>query len=458
MHPKKLISGIVQQVGASPVLPWVLLFAILSLAVTQYGGTNARSRIAALRAMTEGQSLSIDNYVDWTYDWSLSPNGHYYSNKAPGAALFGLPIFSVLDYPVRLAQEGRRDTQGRVPEPGYLELTIFNVLMQIAPFSFLILSLSLALYRRGSTVSGMHFFALAALFGNTAAIYMNCYFGHGLAAIFFLAGFASWLWGRYGWAGFFFAATMLTDYGGACVIPFFLIAALYRERNWHPLKEIVAGAFPVSMLWIWYHVTTFDSPFAIASQFINPSQVVAVQGSENLWGTVSFFPSTNALIGLLFGTERGLLVTQPWVLLSIFLLLLPRAKLPRGTAILLLGGFGAALWMNASVGGWSGGFTLGPRYLAFILPAFALAAAWSWQNFSAPVRLALWAGLSVALLFRLWTYPFSNLAPFENLWVYHWMQYRDSASSTPYGRLALAVVLISIACAWALKRNRARAA
>ena len=438
--------------AASPILPWLALFLALALAVTQYGGTNARSRIASLRAMTEARSLTIDNYVDWTYDWSLSPNGHYYSNKAPGAALLGYPVFALLDYPVLFAQQAKKDPQGRVPEPGYLELTFLSLIMQLLPFTLLVLFAARTLAARGTSLTALHFFALAALFGNTAAIYMNCYFGHGLAAIFFFAGFYAWLLGNYRWSGFFVAATLLTDYGGATVLPFFLLATIWREKDIRPLGPIALGAAPIALLWIWYHAVAFGSPFAVASQFINPSQVVPVQGSENLWGTYGAFPSTTALWGLLFGTERGLLFTQPWMLVAV--VLLPwLGNLPRGTALFLVGGLGGLLWMNASVGGWYGGYTLGPRYLALILPAFSLALAWAWPSIHAPARFALIAGLAVALAFRLWTYPFSNLAPFENLWVHHWAQFAEAKSSTPFARAAMACVFSAAAAFWALRRR-----
>ena len=84
-------------IRSSSVLPWVLLFVALSLAVTQYGGENAKSRDAALRALTEAHTFSIDNYKEWTLDWAHAPNGHYYSNKAPGAVLLGLPMFAATD-------------------------------------------------------------------------------------------------------------------------------------------------------------------------------------------------------------------------------------------------------------------------------------------------------------------------------------------------------------------------
>jgi hypothetical protein len=450
------LAALKKMIQESPVLPWAALFLGLCLAVTQFGGTNARSRIAALRAMTEQHRLTIDSYVDWTFDWSLAPSGHYYSNKAPGGALLGLPAFALLDYTV-LWTNNKLDTQGRAPEPGYLELTLFNLLMQMLPFALLVIYASKRMLEIGVPKAGVHFFALAALFGNTAAIYMNCYFGHGLAGLFFLAAVFFWLERKYAWASCFFAATMLTDYGGACAIPFFVLATLWREKNWRPLVSIAIGAAPMALIWIWYHTVAFGSPFAVASQFINTTQLVHVEGSENLWGTVGVFPIPAAVRGLLFGTERGILFTQPWVLIALPLLFFPHSKfLPRGSALLVCGGFLGVLWMNCSVGGWYGGFAVGPRYLALLFPAIALAIAYRWKEIPEWAKSSLWFTLAVALVFRVWIYPFSNLAPMENLWSFHGHEYLAAHRGTNFLRVGIALGLSAYAYFWARARGDLR--
>src|SRR5688572_9027117 len=103
----------------SPLLPWVLLFLFVSLLVTQRGGTNPMARMAALRAATDGGKLNIDWYRDWTIDWALSPNGHYYQNKAPGSVFLGLPVFALTDLIERQTGANQRDEDGRLPLPGY---------------------------------------------------------------------------------------------------------------------------------------------------------------------------------------------------------------------------------------------------------------------------------------------------------------------------------------------------
>ena len=55
----------------------------------QGGGWNQNSRFALVRAMTERDTLQIDAYREATGDRAVW-NGHYYSDKAPGASLLAL--------------------------------------------------------------------------------------------------------------------------------------------------------------------------------------------------------------------------------------------------------------------------------------------------------------------------------------------------------------------------------
>src|SRR5581483_9954759 len=97
--------------------------------VTQYGGPNAMARTAALRAITEGHTLAIDNYREWTLDWALAPNGHYYSNKAPGPVFLGLPMFALADAVV--LPFSPKDEKGRAPQPGYAEHVLLMLWLQL---------------------------------------------------------------------------------------------------------------------------------------------------------------------------------------------------------------------------------------------------------------------------------------------------------------------------------------
>lgn len=60
----------------NPVLPWGVLFLLLSLTVTQYGGLNALARTAGMRAITKSYSShrqlqGIDNRLVAFAEWSF---------------------------------------------------------------------------------------------------------------------------------------------------------------------------------------------------------------------------------------------------------------------------------------------------------------------------------------------------------------------------------------------------
>ncbi|HEY8278671.1 MAG TPA: hypothetical protein VIH99_03555 [Bdellovibrionota bacterium] len=440
-------------VRENPMLPWGALFLALCLGVTQFGGTNARSRFAALRALTEGHTLAIDNYKDWTIDWSLSPNGHTYSNKAPGAVFLGLPFFALTEAVVLPLNAKKIDDKGRVPAPGYGQHLFLILCLQMIPYLLLVLWLANQLKEKGAGKNAVLFFTLASLFGNTAAIYMNCNFGHGLAALLFLAAYFFWSERRYVLAGLFVSWTLLTDYGIAFALPLFLAATVWRERSGKSLRQIATGALPAAIVWVWYHTAAFGSPFATAIRYSNPEQIDPPLGQFVIQGAFSLVPSFTVLLRLLFGPERGLLFTQPWVLGVFALPFLKIKGLPRGTSLLLVGSLSALLWFVAGVGGWHGGWCAGPRYLSAMIPAAALALAQNWDALPLWLRHALWPALLVALAFRLLVFPFSNLAPMTNLWIHYLQEFRGEHVGTSILRISMAAVFVLIALRWHKRRN-----
>lgn len=443
---------------SNPALPWGALFLLLALFVTQYGGTNAMSRVAAMRAITEGHTLSIDNYRAWTLDWALAPNGHYYSNKAPGPVLLGLPAFAVTELvSLPLAtSSGKIDWLGRAPQPGYVPHLVVMLWLQLIPFFLLVLWCTAWLLRAGVPRSAAHFFALAAFFGNTAAIYMNSNFGHGVSAVLFLAAVLAWIERRFLIVGAFLSWALLSDYGVAFALPFFFLATLLRERDFRSLWSIALGATPGALVWVAYHYVCFGSPFRTANQFTNPEQISTLAHTGlHLWGEYSPFPSLEIVGKLLFGTSRGLLFTQPWMLAVFALPFVKVRRFPKGFALLTAGSLAGLLWMNGGFGGWHGGWCQGPRYLSVVFPAMALAVALGWERYAAWARAALWAGLGLALVFRLMIFPFSNLAPDSNLWAWHWeLMVSPDHRGTTILRYGLALLSVMICVAWLRIRER----
>ncbi len=451
----KAVKRLPPWIRANPVLPWVFLFLTLALTVTQFGGMNAMSRTAALRAITENHSLHIDNYKEWTIDWAKAPSGHYYSNKAPGVVFLQLPFFALTELASVPLGQKKIDERGRLPQPGYGAHLFLMLTTQLLPFALLVLWIAHWLLARSYPSGAVHFFALATLLGNTAALYMNSNFGHGISALLFLATFFCWLERRYYWVGVFLSWSLLCDYGVAFALPFALFATLWRERNLRSLWRIALGASPGALVWIWFHWSAFGSPFATANQFTNPEQISTLDHhGPHLWGEYSPIPAGDVIWKLLFGPSRGILFTQPWMLAIFALPFMRKPLLPRGGIFFAVGSLAGLLWMNGGFGGWHGGWCLGPRYLSVVFPAMALAITLAWEFFPGWARSILWVGLLVSLVFRILVYPFPNLAPDEDIWAYHFrLMLADDHRGTVILRFAVALAFTGIAVYWWKRRK-----
>ncbi len=436
----------------SPFLPIALAFLLLGLIVTQDGGQNAASRLLSMRAVVESGSFAIDPYLKSTDDWSLAPNGHYYSNKAPGSILLGLPVFYVLDEVHRPFEKIPED--GIRPQPEYFQNTFLSLFVQGLPYAILCLFICAYLYRSWVPLDGVYLFFLSALFGNTAVVFMNSYFGHALSAVLQLGALFFLLKRNYSLFGLFCSLAMLSDYGFFFQIPAVLVAFFLSRPGLKGALNATLFAIPAAIAWSLYHGLIFGSPFVVASKFQNP--VFLDQTNEVFWGMFSL-PHWPWVWELIFGQSRGLIVQQPWIFLvvpfSLIAILRDKRKSPHLIPwVYCVFGLVGLLFMNASFNGWHGGATAGPRYLAGILPCFALLGAISYSGWNKPMRVAVWSLVGVSILFRGLMYGGTILAPMESLWSYY---IRELLSrGTPALRSAIFIVLLAVSLVLSYRRSK----
>lgn len=451
------------------LLPWAVIFLILQLANTQDGGPNAVSRFLTMRAMGEQFTFSIDQRIGATSDWSVTPDGRHYSNKAPGPMLLGFPIFFLVDQIPRLWEKGYRDEFGLRHVPGYFTKTYTSILTQALPLLILLAFALRWLALKGVSTRSQIFFVLAVLFGTTASLYYNNYSGHGFEAIMQLATLFFLVSGNFLLAGFFGGASMLSDYGFAMQIPGFLLAIAFilqaRIDKKKCLGQFALGALIPAVLWIWYHSACFGGPFELPGKYQNPIFLDTAHEEKNIWG-VFHMPSLEIFLELLYGPSRGLLPTQPWVLLAFPLAILPflkrgaaaaktsvtNAERKSAAAFCVLGLLGLMV-MNSAFGQWQGGNSAGPRYLAGVLPCFALWIALELDRLPLWARRSFEALLAVSLIFRAFVYGSTILAPGYGLWGWYYGEYATH-HWTPQSRCAIFVVLIGLGFWWQNKRLR----
>jgi hypothetical protein len=360
-------NGFLRRLWRNPARDWALLFLLIQAVVNVDGFVNSYSRWCTMVALAENRTVCIDGYEQHTIDWSQTPDGHYYSNKAPGPALLGYPVFWVMDRFDTWGIRSRPERDQRRLDHRLPMLHALSVLTQALPYALLVLLVVAGMQERGFSKASLHWVAVGLLFGNTACLFMNTYFGHGMSTMFILALLLALHRRRPFLAGLAFGLAVLCDYS----VPLLILPVLLAMWRLRPAAGFAS-----------YHYHCFGSPLSLANKFQNPAFVDMAKGVPNLWGVLRLLPRPEVIGDLLWSQERGLLFTQPWVLLA--LLLLPvllwcragwtaeQRAFAKWTAGYATFGLLLLLWMNGSFGGWHGGATPGPRYLSPAFPALII--------------------------------------------------------------------------------------
>lgn len=414
----------------NPASHWCLLFLVLSITVDNHlNNANPYARYATLQAIAEDHTLAIDAYQSATCDWARPPDGHYYSNKAPGPTLLAVPFHLPVDAMVVAHAKDRKERDARRKEARDTILSYLAITLQAIPFALLVLLSAEALAKRGVSRRAIELAALSMLFGNTASLLMNMFFGHGMAALFTLAIALALLERRMFLAGLFFGLDVLTDYGSALFAPvlvpmILLMGANWRERMRQLARFAMGGVGPL-LAFAAYHGYCFGGPFTLPNKYQNP--VFVEHGGRALWGVIDFVPSWPIAKALLFGMGRGLWITQPWVLVLIAVFAAwvwfrkswgERLPAIRTVLPFALGGFAVLFFMNASFGGWHGGVCPGPRYLSAIFPVFGFGLGLVYDKLPRALRALLWATVlpSIVLFVLIWSGD-PAIWPQHEIWV-----------------------------------------
>lgn len=323
-----------------------------------------------------------------TGDWAFH-NGHYYSNKAPGASLLGIPFYAALywlEYPFH---------RGSIP-PGLdmFNAWAINLFVSVLPVACAAALLYLTLLRLNCGERRAAFWALAFALATPLWPFSTMMWGHPLAAATLVfALFHLVRKGKYDlfFCGFWCGASVLADYlalPGAAAFGVYLLL-----RSPKTVWKFAAGGVPMLLLFAGYHAWCFGAPFTPATMFNNPQFLEA----DKTGGVLGAFSPLIAL-KLLFGSYRGLFLASPLLLAAIpgFLQLLRR---DRAAAWCAAGAFLAGVWVNAGFNGWHGGSTPVARYLIPLIPCLVLPAA-LWRPRTPATKLLL-LGLAALSCFNM---------------------------------------------------------
>jgi hypothetical protein len=306
-----------------------------------------------------------------TFDVSVTPEGHKYSNKAPGTSLLGVPAY--------LALKGLHVVVGG--KPSLAEVTwACRFLTSILPFL-----LFLPLFRRAADrfagPAGADGALVAFALGSMAFPYAHVLFSHALSAACAGGAFALALALAHGEprrpalaalaVGFLLGWAVLADYQSALVL--LVVVAYLAVKSPTRLRDlalVTVGGAPPAALFALYHWACFGAPWKTGYSFApDPAH------KEGLLGVIG--PNRAALAQALVTPDNGLLVLCPWVVLAAFGLVVVWRRAQRAEAMALAAlALGYVLFVGSLVPEFGrAGWSVGPRYIVVAMPFFAWLAA-----------------------------------------------------------------------------------
>jgi hypothetical protein len=347
-------------------------------------GWNQTARYDAIWAFVEpGEhrySFAIDDFITDpvrrlnTGDYARNPeqSPHYYSNKAPGSSLLGIPAYFALYHGEKMLGLDPVSPRGVLINAYLIHLWV--TVLPVAASAVFFFGLALLFTRRRRRA----LLLTGVLYGGTLMLpFSTMLWGHTTAAAFAVMALAFFM--RSGrraamLSGLFVGLAVLTDYGAAPLAATLALAALATDARRERLPALVLGGLGPLVFFAAYHWALFGSPFTLASSF-SPAEMIEEQRLFGLFGRIN----PVAVWGLTVSSTRGLFFFMPVLVLSLYALRFTRSgNAPRDhVAFWWLAAANMVLifLINTTFNGWHGGFSTGPRYQIIALPFYVLALA-----------------------------------------------------------------------------------
>jgi hypothetical protein len=380
------------------------LYALLALIVIpifpHFVSPNEMSRWATAAAVVDAHTFEITPLLPLlggnAFEDASEVDGRVYSNKAPGAAIVGLPAYALA-----------RVIAGP-PSAATMRITAnaMRLLAATIPLLLLAWTMSRAATRLGAARERIDAAILALLFATPLFAYGLLNFSHALTAA---ALFGAWVLlfvepNDYA-AGALIGLATLSEY--PCAIAGIVLVAC----AWRRAPRIIIGALPFAIGLAIYDKLLFGSVFALSSGSERNAQFRAM-AREGIFGIG--MPQIATMARLLFDPSRGLFVFAPILLVALATFPRARRAMTRDAFLALILVPIALIVFYAGYPNWHGGWSIGPRYLVPAIPfllfplVFAATSIVEW--------LALGASMAVVPLAL--TFPFpdrSFAAPWATL-------------------------------------------
>ncbi|MCC6177949.1 MAG: hypothetical protein IT305_21830 [Chloroflexi bacterium] len=380
---------------------FLLLLVCYVYFLPRYADWSQSSRTALILAIVHDGRFEIDDYSSTTGDYA-EVNAHRYSDKAPGPALLGVPVYAAarwaLSGPVgerlleRLSSGAALRSTLKPAEAtrGKVDMALAQAVATWAVVSGPAAALGVCFFRVVGRVGVRPATRLIGTLGyglaTSAFPYAGALYSHQLAAALLFGAFAL-LWSehqpstaRLVLVGGMVGLALISEYPTALIaggLGLYALRLTGQRVSWCLLSRglrtagfLGLGAAPPLALMAVHNWAIFGTPLPVGYAHSTLWQ------SEHQTGFFSLtWPTFEAFWGVTFGLYRGLFVTAPYLLLGlaglVYLLRDPRF---RTQAVLCGWSVACFLAFNSSSVMWTGGYGVGPRYLVPMLPFLALPA------------------------------------------------------------------------------------
>lgn len=313
-------------------------------------------------------TFRIDQFLgeDGTYTCDSSfYEGHYYSNKAPGSILLGVPVYLVFFHAERiLGLDPAGEALRRV------NAYILNLFLSALLVAFGIVCFYRVLLASQTSIPQAVSLSLLLALGTLLFPYSTQLWGHPSAAAFvIIALFFLLKRGSPNLAagGLCVGLAVLTDYLAFLSLVIFTVYVILVHRK--GLVWFAAGGILPALLFGVYHRYCFGSVFTLATTYTQTSWREAGK-AFGMFG----FPDPAVLLMILFSVKRGILLAMPVLVVSVFGFV-RWARAWRTDALFWIAAAHVVflLLINAAFVGWHSGWSAASRYQILALPFWIIA-------------------------------------------------------------------------------------
>ncbi|MBC8501304.1 MAG: glycosyltransferase family 39 protein [DPANN group archaeon] len=256
-----------------PLFKLFLTFWIIYASFANLSGWNENSRLDLTRAIVDEGTFKIDTYANNTGDRAYY-NGHYYSDKFPGASFLAVPPYFVFKHVFGTPSINDNFYETN-PDPLYNGMVFFVIIFTSALFSALTVVL---VYKTAgfftNKKSHKYIVAIAYGLGTIAFSQATLFMGHAIATFFSFAAFYFVFKMRKEKKDYLFFAGIL---GGFAIITepltfliilgcFILVLLTKKLKN---VLNFSIGCFLILLMLFGYNYAVFEDPLASSYNYVD---------------------------------------------------------------------------------------------------------------------------------------------------------------------------------------------